>query len=132
MEASYGTSQTSNLQPFTKKVNGLQPKTISAKESTLDVWEVPKEYQRLLWWVLPQILTPPLNLKIWCRIPAPVLITHLILQLSYREYRYLKLALKNYWFCRNSRNDTNGRGWGVILFASLWRIAYENRYVAHP
>ena len=24
----------------------------------------------LLWWILPQILTPPLNLKIWCRIPA--------------------------------------------------------------
>ena len=22
----------------------------------------------LLWWILPQILTPPLNLKIWCRI----------------------------------------------------------------
>ena len=57
-------------------VNDLQPKTISAKKSTLDVWEGPKEYQLLLWWILPQILTPPLNLKIWCRIPAPSLITH--------------------------------------------------------
>ena len=46
------------------------------QKSTLDVWEDPKEYQLLLWWILPQILTPPLNLKIWCRIPAPSLITH--------------------------------------------------------
>ena len=57
-------------------VNGLQPKTISAKKSTLDIWEGPQEYQLLLWWILPQILTPPLNLKIWCRIPVPSLITH--------------------------------------------------------
>ena len=64
LEASYGTNQTSKLQPFTKKVNGLQPKTISAKKSTLDVWEGCKEYQILLWWILPQILTPPLKLKI--------------------------------------------------------------------
>ena len=26
---------------------------------------------------------------------------------------------------------TEGGG-GVILFAWLWRIAYENRYVTHP
>ena len=25
-----------------------------------------------------------------------------------------------------------GEGRGVMLFASLWRIAYENWYVAHP
>ena len=37
LEASYGISQTSKLQPFTKKVNDLQPKIISAKKSTLDV-----------------------------------------------------------------------------------------------
>ena len=34
--ASYGTSQTSKLQPFTKKVNGLQPKTIFVKK--LQLW----------------------------------------------------------------------------------------------
>ena len=50
-----------------KKVNGLQPKRISAKKSTLGVWEGPKKYQ---------VLTPPLNLKIWCTIPAPSIITH--------------------------------------------------------
>ena len=26
----------------------------------------------------------------------------------------------------------NGGGMGVMLFVSLWRIAYENRYVTHP
>ena len=31
LEASYGTSQTSKLQPFIRKVNRLKPKTISAK-----------------------------------------------------------------------------------------------------
>ena len=35
LEASYGTSQASKLEPFTKKVNS----TISTKKSTLDVWE---------------------------------------------------------------------------------------------
>ena len=58
LEASYGISQTSKLQPFTKKVNDLQPKIISAKKSTLDVWEGPKEYQILLSWILRKILTP--------------------------------------------------------------------------
>ena len=57
--------------------NELQPKTISAKTSALDVWEGPKKCQLLLWWILPQILTPSLNLKILCRIPAPSLTTHL-------------------------------------------------------
>ena len=33
----YGTNQASKLKPCTKKVNGLQSKTISAKNSTLDV-----------------------------------------------------------------------------------------------
>ena len=39
---------------FRKKVNGLHPKTISAKKYSLDVWESPKEYQLLLWWILLQ------------------------------------------------------------------------------
>ena len=78
LEASYGTNQTSKLWLCTKKVNGLQPKTISAKKSTLDVWKSPKQYQLLLWWTLLQILTPPLNLKIWWRTPAPSLITYLL------------------------------------------------------
>ena len=41
-ESSYGTSQTSKLELFTKKVNGFYRKTISAKSSPLDVWEAPK------------------------------------------------------------------------------------------
>ena len=32
-------------------------------------FSISRFYQKLLlWWILPQILTPPLNLKIWCRI----------------------------------------------------------------
>ena len=42
METSYGTSQTSKLELFTKKVNGEQPKTTYAKRSTIDVWKVRK------------------------------------------------------------------------------------------
>ena len=92
--------------------NELQPKTISAKTSALDVWEGPKKCQLLLWWILPQILTPSLNLKILCRIPAPSLTTHLPHPtISYPEYRYLKQGLENYRFCRNSGNYANGRGW---------------------
>ena len=54
------------------------------------------------------------------------------LQLSYEEERYLKQVLENYRFSQNTGNGVNGRGRGLILFASLWRIAYENRYVTHP
>ena len=42
LEASYGTSQTSKLEIFRKNVNGLKPKTISATNSTLEVWDGPK------------------------------------------------------------------------------------------
>ena len=59
-----------------KKLTAYSRKQFPQKKSTLDVWEGSKEYQLLLWWILPQILTPPLNLKIWCRTPAPSLITH--------------------------------------------------------
>ena len=38
-------------------------------------------------------------------------------------------GFKNYQFCQNSGNVANGRGWGVILFALSWRIAYKNRYM---
>ena len=37
LEASYGTSETFKLELFTKKVNGLLPKTISAKNTILGV-----------------------------------------------------------------------------------------------
>ena len=37
--ASYGASQISKLQPFTKKVNGLQPKTIFVKKLQLWMFE---------------------------------------------------------------------------------------------
>ena len=38
-------------------------------------------------------------------------------------------GFKNYQFCQNSGNVANDRGWGVILFALSWRIAYKNRYM---
>ena len=37
LEAPYRTSETSNLELFTKIINGLQPKTIFAKSSSLNV-----------------------------------------------------------------------------------------------
>ena len=46
--------------------------------------------------------------------------------------KILKQVLENYRFCRNSGNDAFGKRLGVILFASLWRIAYENRYETRP
>ena len=52
---------------------------------------------------IPATPPPPL--------PPPPLITHPPhLQLSYREYSYLKQALENYRFCRNTVNDANSRG----------------------
>ena len=44
---------------------------------------------------------------------------------------YLKHVLENYRFCQKSENGAYSRGWGVMLFASLWCIAYKNRYVTH-
>ena len=82
------------------------------KKSTLDVWEGPKEYQLLLWWTPPQILTPPLNLKIWCRIPALSLITHSPHPtVKLPRIQILEEASENYPFCWNSGNDANGREW---------------------
>ena len=37
LEVSYGASQTSKLELFTQKFNGLQPKIVFAKSFTLDV-----------------------------------------------------------------------------------------------
>ena len=59
-----------------KKFTANSRKQFPQKKSTLDGWEDPKEYHLLLWWILTQILTTPLNLKIWCRIQATSLITH--------------------------------------------------------
>ena len=131
LEASYGTSQTSKFQPFIKKVNGLQPKTISAKKSTSDVWEDPKEYQLLFWWNLPQILTSALNLKIICRIPAPSLLTHP--PRSAIKLPRIQIFKTGFRKLESTGNMTQ-MAWGVvvILSVSLWRIAYENRYVTHP
>ena len=48
--------------------------------------------------------------------------------------KIFKTGLENYRFHQNSGNEAYGRGWGVgvILFTSLWRILYENRYVTRP
>ena len=51
-----------------------------------------------------------------------------------------KFFLENYQFCQKSGNYANSRGreegggqWsGVMFVASLWRSAYENRYVIYP
>ena len=115
-----------------KKLTAYSRKQFPQKKSTLDVWEGSKEYQLLLWWILPQILTPPLNLKIWCRTPAPSLITHPPLStIKLLRIQISKQALEKYRLCQNSGNDAIGKGWGVILLASLWRIGYENRFVTH-
>ena len=46
---------------------------------------------------------------------------------SWQEH--LKCFLENYRFCRKSGNEAIvGDAVGVMLFASLWRIAYKNRY----
>ena len=52
----------------------------------------------------------------------------------FRCQEHLQFFLENYGFCQKSGNDAFNRGWGeeVMLSVSLWRIAYENRYVAHP
>ena len=99
-----------------KKVNGLQLKTISAKKSTLDVWEGPKEYQLLLWWILPQILTS-LNLKVWYRIPAPSVITHpphpriKLPRIQIIKIGFRKLSiLPKFWEWRKSRGSVGGGG----------------------
>ena len=41
--------------------------------------------------------------------------------------------MENYDFCQKSGSDAYSRRWvrGILLFISLWRIAYENVYVAH-
>ena len=44
----------------------------------------------------------------------------------------MKCFLENYQFCQKPGNDTFISGRWVMLFAWLWRIAYENWYVTHP
>ena len=100
-----------NCSLLQKQLEQLTAKNNFRKKTTIDVWKGPKEYKLLLCWILHQILLPPLNLKIWCRIPAHSLITiDLTLQLSYREYRYIKQALENYRFCRNSGTEADADG----------------------
>ena len=41
-----------------KKLTAYGRKQFPQKKTSLDVWEGPKEYQPLLWWIIPQILTP--------------------------------------------------------------------------
>ena len=50
--------------------------------------------------------------------------------LPFLSERHSKIFLENYRFCQKSGNDANSMG--VMFFASLWRSAYENRYVIHP
>ena len=117
--------------PLQKKLTAYSRQQFPEKKSALDVWEAPKEYQLLLWWILPQILAPPLNLRIWCRRPVPSLITHPNhptiklprIQIFKTGFRKLLILSKFREWCR-------WWGWGVILFASLWRIAYD-LYVTH-
>ena len=120
-----------------KKLTAYSRKQFPQKKIHLNVWEDPKEYQFLLWWILSQILTTPLNLKIWCRTPAPSLITHPPdptiklprIQIFKTGFRKLSI-LSKFWKWRKWQEVGGGRGF--ILFASLWLIAYKSRYVTHP
>ena len=44
---------------------------------------------------------------------------------------HLKHFSENYQFYLKSGNDSYSSGWGVMLFTSLWPIAYENRHVTY-
>ena len=81
----------------------------------------------------PQLLTT-LNLKIWCKIPVPSIITPSArLQLIYGELRYLKQVWENYRFRRNSGDNAPAKRcvcvcvWGgggglvcVIMKIDMW------------
>ena len=56
--------------------------------------------------------------------------THPTIKLS--RMKIFKTGFRKYRFCWNSGNDAYAREWFVILFASLWRISYENRNVTCP
>ena len=89
-----------------------------------------------------QLLTPPLNLYIWSKMPGPSLI---ISPSAYDELRKIKIfkttfkklsILSKFWKWRIWQWVSRGGGGRhlicVILFVSLWRIAYENLHVTRP
>ena len=84
-----------------------------------------------------QLLTPPLNLYIWSKMPGPSLI---ISPSPYDELRKIKIfkttfkklsILSKFWKWRIWQwvSGEEGHLICVMLFVSLWRIAYENLYV---
>ena len=81
----------------------------------------------------PPIINTLLNLLIWCRIPAPSLMTpspHSTIKLSWIKILktgFRKLSIFSKFWKRNI-----WQGLGVILLASLWHNAYENRNVTCP
>ena len=87
-----------------------------------------------------QLLTPPLNLYIWSKMPGPSLI---ISPSAYDELRKIKIfkttfkklsILSKFWKWRIWQWVSGGGGHliCVILFVSLGRIAYENLHVTRP
>ena len=86
-----------------------------------------------------QLLTPPLNLYIWSKMPGPSLI---ISPSAYDELRKIKIfkttfkklsILSKFWKWRIWQWVSGGGHLiCVILFVSLGRIAYENLHVTRP
>ena len=94
------------------------------KKSTLNVCEAPKEYEFLLWWVVPQ------TSKDLMQNTSPVFKNSHTSPYNYviENTDYLKQALENYRYCWNSRNGAKDSGWGahqVCIIMTHW-------YVTHP
>ena len=70
------------------------------------------------------------NFKVLGIYPNPTTGPHHTIKLQRKKI--FKSGFPKCRFCRKSTNDAYGRGWGVILFTLLWRIAHENQYVTHP
>ena len=101
-------------------------KKVLPKSFTLDVWKGCKLYQLLLWWIL---LLPTINIY-----PKYQPLFNNSFSYSTIKLRRIKI-FKLYRFCQNSLNDAYVKGWQgpcLALIASLWRIAYEYRYVTGP
>ena len=119
----YGISQTSKVELFRKKVNVCSRKQFS-------------QNYFLLWWIL---LLPTINTSLksidLMQNTSPLFnnpLLHPTIKLrrimTFKTgFRKLSI-LSKVWEWR----IWQGVGRGVILFASLWRIAYKNWYVARP
>ena len=80
-------------------------------------------YQLLLWWIL-LLLTINLN---------PAYLSTDLRRINMLKTDFSKIPiLSKFWEWRKWQGVVGRGGHLVILFSSLWRIAYENRYVTRP